>query len=206
MRFEENIVSKKEIDRSEIANLIQEVKFSDEIEKGHIEDTVNWINSNAEIFRIEKPAVPAKHLVCYNVLCDIDKQRILLLEHKQSGLVLPSGGHVEKGEMPFETVKRELQEELGIEKANFVLEKWEIPFFVTQVKTVGQTAGHVDVDLWYLLKECSEKPINTDGVDFDREFGKFNWYTFEEILKMSLNTLDPNMHRFIEKARKYFNL
>ena len=108
-------------------------------------------------------------------------------------------------ELPFETVERELQEELGIEKADFVLKEWEDPFFVTQVKTVGQTAGHVDVDLWYLLKECSEKPINTDGVDFDREFGKFNWYTFEEILKMSLNTLDPNMHRFIEKARNQKN-
>ena len=196
----------KRNNRNEIINIVQRVKFFDEIEKEHIKDAINWIKSDAEIFRIKKPAIPAKHLVCYTVLCDIDKQKILLLEHKQSGLVLPSGGHVEKDEMPFETVKRELQEELGIEKAEFILEEWKIPFFVTQVETVGKTAGHIDVDLWYLLKGFSEEPIKTDSADFKIEFGKFNWYTFEEILEMPLNILDPNMHRLVEKIKNYLNL
>ena len=191
--------------KNEIVNLIQAVNSFDETEEKHIKDAIDWVNSGTEIFRIKKPATPIKHLVCYTVLCDNDKQKVLLLEHKQSGLILPSGGHVEKNEMPYKTVSRELQEELGID-AKFILREWKIPFFITQVKTVGKSAGHIDVDLWYLLKGNSEKPIKEDSPDFKREFGEFNWHTFDEILEMSLETLDPNMHRFIKKTKKYFKV
>ena len=189
--------------RNEIVNLIKSVDCYDEIEKEHIENTINWINSDAEIFRIEKPATPIKHLVCFTVLYDVEKQKILLLEHKTSGLILPSGGHIENGEMPHETVQRELQEELGI-SGEYIFKNWKIPFFVTQIETVGKTSGHIDVDLWYLLKGDSEKPVKTDCQDFQREFGKFNWYTLDEILKIPLNTLDLNMHRFVGKLKKFY--
>ena len=188
--------------KNEIISLIQKVCPFDEIEKEHIKDTINWISSDTNIFRTRKPATPIKHLVCYTVLCDNKKQKVLLLEHKQAELFLPSGGHVEKNEMPYETVIRELREELGIE-AKFVLKEWKIPFFVTQVETVGKTAGHTDVDLWYLLEENSENQINKDSQDFEKEFGEFGWYTFKEILDMPLNVLDPNMHRIVKKIKKY---
>jgi len=48
--------------------------------------------------------------------------------------------------MPYKTVSRELREDLGID-AEFILRKWKIPFFITQAKTVGKSAGHIDVDL-----------------------------------------------------------
>ncbi|MCK5475888.1 MAG: NUDIX domain-containing protein [Candidatus Pacebacteria bacterium] len=187
--------------RNKIIKLIQSVNCYDKIEKEHITDTIKWINSDTEIFRIKKPATPIKHLVCFTVLYDVEKQKILLLEHKTSGLILPSGGHIEKEEMPYETVQRELQEELGI-NGEYIFKNWKIPFFVTQIETVGKTSGHIDVDLWYLLKGNSEKPIKTDTQDFQREFGKFNWYTLDEILKIPLNTLDLNMHRFVKKLKK----
>ncbi|MCK4891093.1 MAG: NUDIX domain-containing protein [Candidatus Pacebacteria bacterium] len=189
--------------RNNIVKLIQSVDCCDKIEKEHIEDAIKWINSDIEIFRIKKPATPIKHLVCFTVLYDTAERKILLLELKNAGLFLPSGGHVEKREMPYETVTRELQEELGIE-GYFILRDWKLPFFVSQIETVGKTSGHIDVDLWYILKGNSKKPIKTDSQDFKKEFGKFGWFSFEEIMSMPLNTLDQNMHRFVKKLEKYF--
>lgn len=189
--------------RNKIINLIQLVNCYDKTEKEHIKDAIDWINSDTEIFRIEKPATPIKHLVCYAVLYDVSKQKILLLKLKNAGLFLPNGGHMEKEEMPYETVQRELQEELGI-NGKYILKNWRLPFFITQIKTVGKTSGHIDVDLWYLLKGDSEEPIKTDSQDFQREFGEFKWYTINEILKMPLNTLDLHMHRFVGKLKKFY--
>ncbi|MCK5490420.1 MAG: NUDIX domain-containing protein [Candidatus Pacebacteria bacterium] len=200
------MISKEDRDnRNKIVKLIQSVECYDIIEKEHNEDAVKWINSDVEIYRIEKPATPIKHLVCFTVLYDIIENKILLLELKNAGLFLPSGGHVEKGEMPYETVQRELQEELGIE-GEYILRNWRLPFFISQIETVGKTGGHIDVDLWYIFKGDLKKAIKEDSQDFKREFGKFGWYTLEEIMSMPSNTLDKNMYRFVEKLEKYILL
>jgi 8-oxo-dGTP pyrophosphatase MutT (NUDIX family) len=39
---------------------------------------------------------------------------VLLVDHKNARLWLPTGGHVEEGEDPRATVVRELKEELGL--------------------------------------------------------------------------------------------
>ncbi len=189
--------------RERISDLIGAIVPFDEIERDHKEDAVRWIKSGAEIFRIERPAVPLKHLVCYTVLCDLERQKILLLEHKTAERLLANGGHLDKNEMPYDTAKRELMEELGVE-ARFVQSDWQAPFFISQVETVGKTPGHIDVDLWYLLKGDAEKSLNDQTEEFRREFGDYDWYGFDEILAMPIEKFDPNLHRFIGKLKKYY--
>jgi len=186
--------------KNEIARLISLIEPFDEKEKEHIEDALDWINSGAEIFRIEKPAVPPKHLVCYTVLCDLSKQKMLLLEHRNAELLLANGGHVNENELPYDTVRREVQEELGME-AEFIQENWKVPFFLSQIDTVGKTSGHIDVDLWYILKGDSKKPLNDQTDEFKREFGDYGWYGFDEILSMPIEKFDPSLHRFVRKLK-----
>lgn len=104
-----------ELIRSEIKEIIKNVRPYDDIEEGHIEDAVKWIESGVEIFRIERPDKPAKHLVCYTVIYDIEEQKMLLFEHRKSLLIIPSGGHVDVNELPYDTVKRELKEEIDLD-------------------------------------------------------------------------------------------
>jgi len=158
----------------------------DEVEEQHKQDCLNWIKSGAELCRISKPDNPPKHLVSYFVLVDGDYT--LLVDHTNAQLWLPSGGHVDVGEHPREAAVREAKEELGV-KAEFVFEP---PMFITITNTVGLTAGHTDVSLWYVLKGSREG----DYVYDQSESQTIRWFSTNEI---PLNRSEPNISRFLQK-------
>ncbi len=177
--------------RLKILNLISSIKPFDKLEEDHLNNAISWIESGEEIFRIQKPATPPKHLVSYFALIDNEKKKILLMDHINAGFWLPSGGHVEQNEHPKITVEREIMEELNL-PADFIFND---PFFITQTVTVNIGAGHTDVSLWYLLNGNSELQITYDK----NEFNGYKWFTFNEILETNSSMLDPHMHRFVEK-------
>ncbi len=174
--------------RELIKQTVSSITPFDQIEKQHITETIQWIDSGQEIFRIKKPDVPNKHLVSYFVLLDEIQKKILLVDHKLAMLLLPTGGHVEINEHPAITVQRECQEELGIEAIFWQ----EPPLFLTLATTVGKTAGHTDVTLWYVLKGHTEEKYSFD----DAEFNSITWFQFDQI---PYSVSDPNMQRFITK-------
>lgn len=175
-----------------IYNLVAAISPLDHLEQKHIKDTLAWIQSATTIFRIKKPDVPDKHLACYFCLLDQKAKKILLVNHINSGLWLPPGGHVDINEHPRETVRRECMEELHI-SASFLVED---PVFITQTNTVGKTSGHVDVNLWYVLEGSSNS-------SFDLETDEFNstrWFSISEITDLKT---DAYMDRFLGKMQSY---
>ena len=180
--------------REKIKEIIKCIEPVDTIEADHRISAIGWIDKGEEIFRIVKPANPPKHLVSYFVLIDTKMKKIMLVDHIKSGLWLPAGGHVEKNEHPNYTVEREIQEELSID-ADYIYTK---PIFLTQTVTVGTTAGHTDVSLWYLLRADSTKKIAYDC----GEFHGYNWFDYGEIQNMDISKMDPHMHRFFNKLCK----
>ena len=185
-----NIALRHSSIRENIHHLISAIIPYDDVEQEHINDTRLWIESGAPIFRVQKPDVPNKHLVSYFVLFDEVHEKILLCDHKKALLWLPAGGHVEIDEDPKTTASRECLEELNV-TADF----WSPhPLFLTQALTVGLTAGHTDVSLWYVLKGDSNK-----AYEFDQsEFNDIRWFRLDEIPH---DKSDPHMRRFIEKLK-----
>lgn len=177
--------------RSRIHQIVSAINPLDKPEQEHIRFVLSWIESGSEIFRIEKPATPETHLVSYFVITSPNMDQILLVDHKKAKLWLPPGGHVDPGEDPKETVKREAKEELGFE-AEFFFDK---PLFLTVTKTVGNIAKHTDVSLWYLLK-CDP----SQSFDYDiNEFNKIRWFSIDEI---PFERSDPHMKRFLQKMNQ----
>lgn len=177
---------------STIEESISTILPFDDIERAHIQDTLSWIRSGAQIFRLQKPDIPPKHLVSYFVLFDETAQKILLADHKKAQLWLPAGGHVEPNEHPEDTVRRECLEELGV-PAEF----WQgaSPFFLTSTMTVGLTAGHTDVSLWYVLKGDQRVSCTFD----QEEFNTIQWFGWDEIPYIKA---DPHLERFIRKLKR----
>lgn len=173
-----------------VLEVVQAIDPFDQLEEQHQRDTLAWIESGVNIYRIQKPDVPPRHLVSYFVLYDVATELYLLVDHKLSGLWLPSGGHVEVGEDPAETVIRECREELGVE-ANFVS---KTPRMITVTQTIGQ-AEHTDVSLWYLLSGSKDMTINWDR----REFNGVRWWSQDEMQSFGVQHFDPHMQRFVSK-------
>jgi 8-oxo-dGTP diphosphatase len=172
--------------RQQIRNEFAAIEPLDELEREHLADALTWIDSGAGLFRTSKPATPPKHLVSYFAVVDADQ--ILLVDHKDAGLWLPAGGHVEPDEHPRVTVERELQEELCF-KADHAI---EAPLMITCRTTVGLTAGHVDVSLWYVVRASRAQRLNYDADEFDA----VRWFGFSEA---PFERSDPHLRRFIAK-------
>jgi 8-oxo-dGTP diphosphatase len=172
--------------RAAVRGEVASIRPFDELEEIHRADALAWIDSGVPLCRTAKPAVPPKHLVSYFAVVDGD--HILLVEHKSAQLWLPSGGHVEPEEHPRETVVRELFEELGLVAGHVIAE----PVMITCTATVGLTAGHVDVSLWYVVRVDRNRTL-----EFDRqEFAGVRWFEFSEV---PLHRSDPHLGRFLAK-------
>lgn len=177
--------------RATISDLVAGIEPIDAIEREHQIQTLAWIDSGAALCRIAKPATPPQHLVAYFTLVDLVRGSLLLVDHKNAGLWLPTGGHVEPGEHPDTTVSRELQEELCI-PAKFVFPR---PIFLTIAQTIGSTAGHTDVSLWYALQGSSQQQLHFDHT----EFNEIAWFPLDGV---PTERTDPNLSRYIAKLRR----
>ena len=172
--------------RALIRSELTAIEPLDALEHVHLCDALAWLDSGAELCRVARPATPPKHLVSYVAVVDAD--RILLVDHRNARLWLPPGGHVEAGEHPRSTVVRELEEELGLRASHDI----DSPLMVTCTTTVGLTAGHTDVSLWYVVHASDTQALTFDGTEFE----SVQWCQFSEI---PFERSDPHLRRFIRK-------
>lgn len=174
-----------------VTTLIAAIVPLDPLEAAHQADALAWVRSGAPLYRTRKPATPPKHLVVYLALFDPTAQQLLLVDHRNAGLWLPPGGHVEPGEHPQETARREAREELRLE-ADFLSER---PAFLTVTTTVGTDAGHTDVTLWYLLRGESATPLAAD----QSEFHALAWF---DLSALPHPRTEPQLARFVQKLQQ----
>ncbi|MBX3070665.1 MAG: NUDIX hydrolase [Thermomicrobiales bacterium] len=179
-----------------LRRMIEQIEPFDDIESEHVANVLAWIDSGAELYRISKPDNPPKHLVAYFVLLDEANNAVLLIDHVESGLWLPSGGHVEPNEHPRTTVLREAEEELSL-RADFSTVFKDSPLFVTIACTVGQRQ-HTDVSLWFVVSGNREEQLHVDR----REMNGYQWLELDEVLAIDSCRLDPSMHRFVRKMQR----
>ncbi len=176
--------------RHTVLSELQGIEPLDALEQTHLLDARSWVNSGAPLCRVAKPSTPPKHLVAYFAL--VDQSHILLVDHKNAQLWLPPGGHVEPGESPRLTVVRELHEELGVCMA---LQDVGAPLMVTVTQTVGLTAGHTDVSLWYLVYSARDTAFVFDA----GEFNAVRWFAFDDV---PLGRCEPHLQRFLAKIAR----
>lgn len=182
--------------RLELARTVSLIEPLDEVEAGHREAVLEWIDSGAPLYRTRPPDDPPMHLVSYFVPYDAASGELLLATHLKAGLDLPPGGHGEPGESPWTTVARECVEELGVAA---VPVPWAGtgPLFVT-VTATRPPGSHTDVSLWHLVAVERDDPrLRPD----EREFARVRWADPLTVLAEPPEGLDPHMHRFVAKLR-----
>lgn len=185
--------SAEQLRRIGLVELLAGIGCADDAERADVVRTAEWIASGAPLYRTRKPDVPAMHLVSYFVVLDESRGELLLVDHRKAGLWLPPGGHVEPAEDPWQTVRRECREELGLPAVPSTV-AGDRPFFLTVTQTRG-AGRHTDVSLWYVLRAGSQTITWYD----DTEFAAIRWVTPRQVLDEPAETLDPQLHRFTRK-------
>jgi 8-oxo-dGTP diphosphatase len=170
---------------------------TDDLGQEHSRNALSWLAKTDDIFRRVKPLTPSPHLVSYFLLVDRPTGSVLLCDHRLSGLWLPTGGHVEPGEHPLDTVRREAVEELGV-TAQLDAAFGDKPFFLTMTETVGAPAmRHVDVSLWFALVGRAGQLLYPD----QREFTRVRWWTVAELRQVGLDRFEPHLLRALDALR-----
>lgn len=65
----------------------------DDLEAEHRQTTLAWIRAGQPLYRVAKPDIPPMHLVSYTVPIDPGTGWLLLVEHRNAGLLLPPAVH-----------------------------------------------------------------------------------------------------------------
>lgn len=113
------------------------------------------------------------------------------------GLWVPTGGHVEDGEDPRDTVRREALEELGITAAFHDRAGAGTPLFLTVTATRGDHS-HTDVTMWFVLRGDHEMSLTPDP----GEFRDARWFSLDGQPGWPAGLYDPEMERFARKLTR----
>jgi 8-oxo-dGTP diphosphatase len=181
--------------RAVISDLVAGVCPLDGREAADQAAILEWIASGQPVFRTVPPATPPRHLVSYFALVDSARRMVLLGDHVKSGLWLPSGGHVEDGEDPRDTVSRAASEELGIRATFHDRLGAGRPFFLTVTPTVRENS-HEDVSLWFVLACDRDAELAPDP----REYRGVRWFSLDGGDGWPADRFDPEMGRFARKV------
>jgi 8-oxo-dGTP diphosphatase len=182
----------------EIRSLVAQLVPADVIEAEHCRQALAWLDSTDDIFRRIAPRTPSPHLVSYFLLTDDREGTVLLVDHRKAALWLPSGGHVDPGEHPVATVRREVQEELGV-PAVFSPVTGDRPIFVTVTETASAVNRHTDISLWFVLSSGANEPLKPDL----REFREVRWWSRDDIAQADPALFDPHLNRMLAKFDRY---
>jgi 8-oxo-dGTP pyrophosphatase MutT (NUDIX family) len=97
---------------------------------------------------------------------------VVLLRHKRLGFWLQPGGHVERGESPWDAARREAGEETGLDVAFAELDTGGMPV-LAHVDVHSGGRGHTHLDLRYRLAGGTADPCPPEGES--QEIGWFDW-------------------------------
>jgi len=184
--------------RENLRALIADIDPLDAEEAEHKAGVLAWVDSAAPFYRTAKPATPPKHLVAYCVLVDSERRSTLLVDHRDAGLWLPTGGHVDADEDPAAAARREIEEELAI-RPEFHATTGPSPLMVTETETVGTSRPHTDVSVWFVFDGAEQQSLEPD----DGEFVDARWWSFDDIVHGPGTRFDPNLPRFVEKLCRF---
>ncbi len=133
--------------------------------------------------KIVKDENPADHFCVFFLPINKKTNSVFLGHHIKADDWIPPGGHIEKGEFPLETVKREFLEELS-----YKLNKERIELFDLSRITINKPNRlcKIHYDLWYL--------VYTEKINFiydKKEFYQAGWFSLEKGLRL-MKTVNYN--------------
>ncbi|MEI6499241.1 MAG: NUDIX domain-containing protein [bacterium] len=142
---------------------------------------------------------PSTHLCVYFAAFDPVNKQVFIGHHKKANQWLFNGGHVDLGELPIDTLKRETGEEWG---NGTHLQSTYQPEFLTITKINNILAGKCQLhyDIWYFIP-LDMSIFNPDPELTVKEFYEMGWKSITTARKL---VTDPNNLAALAEIEKHF--
>lgn len=182
--------------RTEILSDLEEYCDLFPEDKEITEEFIEFISSNENLFGRDNKV---GHITCSAWIVTKDFRKALLNHHKTMGKWVQTGGHIDKGESPFEASFREAVEESGLENLLPVSDKiFKIGIFTFPP---GKDGGeHIHFDIRYLFISDTENFLVSE------ESNALKWVSMDDLASYSNEDNILGMEERLEDFKKRFNL
>ena len=137
-----------------------------------ISQFIDFIKNQPSLTKEERAGI---HICSFFLPVHIKTKFIYLVHHIKANDWIPPGGHINKNELPIETVKREFEEELSHKLTNEKIELFDL-----SIKEINRPHQNclIHYDIWYLVytKKLPFKFLR-------REFYDAGWFNLNEGVK-----------------------
>lgn len=140
------------------------------------------------------------HICTYFAAYDPQARQVFIGHHIKSGLWLFNGGHMDPGELPLDTLLREISEEWG---SHIDLPSVNFPSLLTVTNIVSnpsKQACKIHYDIWYFLP-FNKEDFSPDPKLLAAEFHQTGWETINEA---KILVKDPNTLQALSEIEKLF--
>lgn len=152
-----------------IAQCLQELSTRTYVDKKILDVFVARLQNDLRLVRDDGIST---HFCTFFTPVSIRDRKIYIGHHKKSDAWIAPGGHIDKDEIPLQTVVRETSEELG-----YTIKDEEVVLFgLTHFTIHNRPTCTEHYDLWHLVFFDSIVPFVFD----QKEFYDAGWYTIKE--------------------------
>ena len=145
---------------------------------------------------------PESHFCVYFPAFDLKKKQVFIGHHRKAEQWLFSGGHIDKGEVIGETLKREIEEEWGLDIEDLSVGSPEL-LTITKIKKNSVRPCKIHYDLWCFVSVDKNEfnPLNENLLE---EFYEIGWKNLDEARELINQENNLKAVDYIEK--NYFGL
>lgn len=132
------------------------------------------------------------HMCTYFAPYDPMAKEIFIGHHKKADKWLFNGGHIDPNETLIDTLKREIQEEWGLNYDDFEIEEPQLLTMCPIDNPIKQPC-RMHFDIWHFIP-VDKNTFHPDKNKLAEEFFEAGWFNFEKAMK--LNTDDNQRKGF----------
>jgi 8-oxo-dGTP pyrophosphatase MutT (NUDIX family) len=121
------------------------------------------------------------HICCFFAAIDVNAKKVFIGLHKNSGLWLFNGGHLEPNELPIQTINREMTEEWGYAPIDIKDLKPELLSMVEIENKIQACKKHFDI--WFFIR-VDEKTFSPNESLLKQEFFQNKWLDLKQAKKV----------------------
>ncbi len=140
---------------------------------------------------LTKDENPVSHFCTYFAAYDPKAKEIFIGHHKKSGLWLVNGGHIDKNETLQETLKREIDEEWGLEYENLDVGEPQL-LTITDIYNPEKQPCRAHYDVWHFVK-VDKHTFSPDKDKLAEEFHENRWIGLDEARKLLIKDANHNV-------------